>query len=129
MTGMREGVELVRKLKQRTILPVWDKAAYRFQVVLVDDQGSCSVKQHPAMEGGFVQPNLWHRYQNERGAFFAVRCPASLSEEERGRTLVDIPPGSAARSLAMRALERKSTKKREPSASEDRFRRGAETGE
>jgi len=122
----REKVPISRPLSDRSILPMWDAAGKRFSTVWVDDRGTCSVEQHPIHEGGGASASPFHRYQNEVGYFYAIRCPASLSEAEQLRVIQDRPPGSAARALEVQAQERRSSRGSSSarSESEEAQRRG-----
>jgi len=99
-----------RKLTERRVLPLWNGSSY--DPMLVDDRGTCSVEQHPIADGGFVAPRAFHRYREADGRkqFWAIRCPASLSETEQLSTITDIPPGSCHAALASRAIERRGSK-------------------
>jgi len=99
-----------RKLTERRVLPVWNGSS--FDPMFVDDRGTCSVEQHPVTGGGFTEPRMHHRYREADGKkrFYAIRCPASLTESEELSTISDNPPGSCHAVLLERANERRGSK-------------------
>lgn len=76
---------------------MWETS--RFQIVFVDDQGSCT-DQHILVEGP------WHRYQDRKGNLYALRCPLKLSYDETARVIEDLPPGSWEAKMAGRKEEK-----------------------
>ncbi len=80
------------------------RGARAVSVALVDDMGSClNPGVHDRNSDGSIQRKDWHSYrfyESGRSYASAVRCPASLSHEERLRLEQDIPHGRKESRLA-----------------------------
>lgn len=68
----------ISELKTKKVLPMWEY--HKFVAIKVDEEGSCK-DQHILVSGP------WHRYRDDQGQMFAVRCPHMLSHDERSRVI------------------------------------------
>jgi len=96
---------------------MWNAGWKKYDTIPVDDSGSCSGQQHPVFSDGDSPVKLFHRYQDEKGRLYMIRCPSSLSEDERPRCLVNIPAGVVKSKLAIMAGERRGSKRQDEGGS------------
>ncbi len=68
----------ISEFKSKSVLPMWEY--HKFVAIKVDEEGSCK-DQHILVSGP------WHRYLDEKGQMFAVRCPHMLSHDEKARVI------------------------------------------
>lgn len=97
-----------RRLQERRFLPM--VAGGRAEMVWIDDDRH-EREHHIHNDDGSVQWSKWHRFEDESGRFWAIRCPSTLEESEKTRARADIPPGVAADILRSYAQESRRPKR------------------
>ena len=87
------------KLKQRRFLVMRGLQKNHFldpMMIWIDDDDSCTLDRESHLDK-FGNPHnpLFHRYELKNKQIYAIRCPQSVTDDEKWRVLVDWPEGSA----------------------------------
>jgi hypothetical protein len=106
-------------IRQRRFLIVKSKATGgSVNIVWVDDDETCTKdygpdfdRAHTVDDEGFIERKDWHTYtmisQFRKTNVFAIRCPASLTFDERQKIEFDEPPGHYEQRLRSVTKERR----------------------